>query len=78
MLFPLFAVTYSIATLHAAFVEIKRAYFLSHPRKIKYNKIKNKNKNALKHTLTIKVGHFGQHHPGSGNPEPVVQLEGAG
>lgn len=28
--------------------------------------------------LTVKVGHFWKHHPGSGNSQPVVQLEGAG
>lgn len=28
--------------------------------------------------LTIKIRHFGQHHPGCGDPQPVVQLEGAG
>lgn len=33
---------------------------------------------AKKQLLTIKVRHFGQHHPGCGDPEPVVQLEGAG
>lgn len=32
----------------------------------------------MKQLLTIKVRHFGQHHPGRGDPEPVVQLEGAG
>lgn len=28
--------------------------------------------------LTVKVGHFGQDHPGGGGPQPLVQLEGAG
>lgn len=34
--------------------------------------------NSYKPILTIKVGHLGEHHPGRGHPEPVVQLEGAG
>lgn len=33
---------------------------------------------VMKLLLTIKVRHFGEHHPGRGDPEPVVQLEGAG
>lgn len=33
---------------------------------------------VMKQLLTIKVRHFGQHHAGRGDPEPVVQLEGAG